>query len=109
MIEVKKANTKSGIEGSAIPLDESRLMYLYTLYDTVAQDSGAPWGAVNDSVALRQVCHLLRDNPTPEDYVMYKVGIYNPGVPCIEDIMMERVPFHAALAAYKEKIRGEKK
>lgn len=88
MNEVKITKTESGIEGSEIQLDTPRLMYLYTLYDTVAQDSAAPWGAVNDFIALRQVCHILRDNLTPEDYILYKVGIYNPGIPCIDDILM---------------------
>lgn len=96
-----KEPTVPGDIASVASLDRPQLVYLYTLYDKVAEDSAPPFGAVNDQIAIRNVCRLLVDNLTPEDYILYKVGIYNPGVPCIDDVLMEKVPFLVSLSSYQ--------
>lgn len=100
-METTKASTVPGDIASGVGLDRPQLVYLYTLYDKVAEDSAPPFGAVNDQVAIRNTCRLLADNPMPEDYILYKVGVYNPGVPCIDDVLMEKVPFLVSLSSYQ--------
>lgn len=89
-------------------LDQPQLIYLYTLYDKVAKDSAPPFGAVNDQIAIRKVCQLLVDNPMPEDYTLYKVGIYSPGVPCIEDVLMDKIPFLSSLDTFQAAIKVQR-
>lgn len=106
-MEKTKAPTVPGDIATVPSLDRPQLMYLYTLYDKVAEDSAPPFGAVNDQVAIRNVCRLLVDNPIPEDYILYKVGIYLPGVPWIEDALMEKIPFLANLSSYQAALQEQ--
>ena len=41
---------------------------LYVIYDTVAGECGPVYSAVNDGVAVRQLCVLMRDVVDIRDY-----------------------------------------
>ena len=94
-----------GVVEDVVELDKPRLMYLYTIYDSGAEDSAPPFCAVNDRIAKRQVIRMLVNNDMPEDYKLYKIGIFDPSIPAIMDVMLERIEFMVDLSQYKELIR----
>lgn len=49
-------------------------MYIYTLYDTVAEESGPLFEAINDATAARSAAHVLKDVESPDDYKLICVG-----------------------------------
>lgn len=97
-----------GAVEDVISLDKPRLLYLYTVYDIQAEDSAPPFCAVNDAIARRQVVRMLKDVDFPDDYKLYKVGMYDPGLPAILDVMMEPIEFKLDLINYKEYLRNNK-
>lgn len=49
-------------------------MYLYTLYDKVAEEAGPLFQAKNDQVAARQSLSILAQVSDPNDFDLLKVG-----------------------------------
>lgn len=69
---------------------------LYTIYDRVAEDSSAPFAAVNDGVAMRQLKSLIREVPPAdrEEYRLYYLCDYDTssmGVVMASDMMPAEV------------------
>lgn len=57
---------------------------MYTLLDSVAEDAGPVFLAVNDGVAIRNVRQMLREAGSPEDYRLFYLGDYSS-----EDMLIE--------------------
>lgn len=47
---------------------------VFTIYDKVAEEAGPLFTAINDGVAIRQTCMLLKDSICPEDYQLLCVA-----------------------------------
>jgi len=52
-------------------------MYLYTLYDKVAEEAGPLFQAKNDQVAARQSLSILAQVYDPNDFDLLKVGEFS--------------------------------
>lgn len=56
-------------------------LYLYTIYDRVAEEGFPPFVARTDGVAIRQFMASLAkmENPSfnPDEFIMYRVGKWN--------------------------------
>lgn len=53
-------------------------MPIYTVYDSVAQDSGPVFEARNDGIAIRYFRQLIdKENIPPEDYVLFRLGEFD--------------------------------
>lgn len=50
---------------------------LYTIKDTVAEEAGPVFQAINDGVAIRRTIQLLIDVPDSEEYKLYRVGTFD--------------------------------
>jgi len=52
---------------------------VYVIYDKVAEESGPMFEAVNNGVALRQACNVLKPLPPTliDDYQLVKIGEYD--------------------------------
>lgn len=69
---------------------------VYTVMDLLAEESGPPFYAPNDAVALRHVRQLVKDSP---DFVLYHIGEYDYKTmhidvvcPRVVDIKVEVMP-----------------
>lgn len=93
---------KVGAVEDVISLDKPRILYLYAIYDSQAEESAPPFCAVNDNIARRCVVRMLSESDFPDDYKLLKIGIYDPGIPAIMDVMNERIDFSLDLHHYKE-------
>lgn len=49
-------------------------MYIYTLYDTVSEEAGPLFEAVNDATAARSAAYVLKNVEVPDDYKLICVG-----------------------------------
>ena len=59
-------------------------MYLYCLYDKLAEEAGPVFEAVNDAIALRNVRQMVSRNGLDEsEYYLYKIGEYSSKLPSI--------------------------
>lgn len=76
-----------------IQLDTPRQQYLYCIHDTLAEESGPVFCAVNHQIAVRKTRQLLSNVEIPEDYILYCIGIFDPGIPAIMDVQNEKIPF----------------
>lgn len=47
---------------------------VYVIYDKVAEEAGPLFEAVNDGVAVRQMCQSMRNVENPDDYSLFHVG-----------------------------------
>jgi hypothetical protein len=52
-------------------------MFLYHIFDTIADDAGPLFAAKNDGVAWRNYQDLLKKSPVPDDFELYCVGSFN--------------------------------
>lgn len=84
---------KEQIISDVIQLDKPRQQYLYCVYDKLADEAGPVFCAVNHHIAARKTKQLLSNVETPEDYILYCVGIFDPSIPAIMDVINERIPF----------------
>lgn len=50
---------------------------VYTVRDTVAQESGPIFTAKNDAIAFRQFSNILKETTTPKDFQLIYLGKYN--------------------------------
>lgn len=101
----------SGSVSGVIETDRPRIINLYCLHDTVAGESGPIFQAVNDQIAKRSVIQLLKNSDFPQDYILFKVGFFDPSIPAIMDIEISKIDFILDLEAYKLiiKKRGDTK
>lgn len=51
---------------------------IYTIYDTVAKESGPIFASKNEGTAIRQFKNLMADTHNKAEYKLYKVGEYYP-------------------------------
>lgn len=86
------------------------LTQLYTIYDKTAERSGPLFQAVNDGVAIRNTVLILKDTLFPEDYVLYRIGIYDTALP---SVTLEPTPvvvdYIISFYDYQEKLKEGKK
>lgn len=69
--------------------------YLYTIRDMIAEECGPVFNAKNDSVAIRQVHNLIRNEPCgdPSEYELYRIGQYDGDTGRIVSIEPDIVDF----------------
>lgn len=67
---------------------------LYVIYDTVAGECGPVFSAINDGVAIRQVCTLMRDVVDIRDYSLVCVARMDT-----EDMAIEPCRYHVDIIA----------
>ena len=80
---------------------------IYTIYDKKAEEAGPPFVAVNDSVAVRNVCLTLSDQLYPEDYELVQIGEYDSKAMSVCSCGVYReIPFLTAFHDFKEKINA---
>jgi len=77
---------------------------VYVIYDKVAEDSGPMFEAVNNGVALRQACNVLKPLPPIliDDYQLVKIGEYDTREMQIYIIPPEIVDLSPSLARARE-------
>lgn len=77
---------------------------VYVIYDKVAEESGPMFEAVNDGIALRQACNVLKPLPNTlvEDYQLVKIGEYDTKDMQIYVIPPEEIDFSLSLARARE-------
>lgn len=65
---------------------------IYALLDTVAQDFGPPFVAINDGVAKRQSRQLLAQAVHMADFELYCIGDYDTATgeiqPCLQPVLI---------------------
>ena len=80
---------------------------IYTIYDKKAEEAGPLFIAVNDSVAVRNVCLTLSDQLYPEDYELVQIGEYDSKSMSVCSCGQYReMPFLTAFHDFKEKINA---
>lgn len=60
-------------------------MFLYVIYDKVAQESGPVFSAKNDGVAMRSYVQTIKQ-ADPSEYSLLKVATYNTEPVSVEGI-----------------------
>lgn len=65
---------------------KSNQLNIYTVLDTLAEQSGPLYQAVNDLVAIRQFGQLIEKTQSPVDYDLYRLGVYDP---CTLEVVSE--------------------
>lgn len=77
---------------------------VYVIYDKVAEESGPMFEAVNNGVALRQACNVLKPLPPSliYDYQLVKIGEYDTKEMQIYVIPPEIVDLSLSLARARE-------
>lgn len=77
---------------------------VYVIYDKVAEESGPMFEAVNNGVALRQACNVLKPLPPTliDDYQLVKIGEYDTKDMQIYVIPPEIVDLSLSLARARE-------
>lgn len=53
------------------------IMYLYTVYDKVAEEAGPVFQAINDGIAMRQFKSLGIPEALEKDYTLHRIGQYD--------------------------------
>lgn len=78
---------------------------IYVIFDKVAEESGPMFEAVNDGIALRQACNILKPLPPSlhSDYQLVKIGEYDTKDMQIFVIPPEVIDFTVSL----KRLRGE--
>ena len=66
-------------------------LYLYSIYDSVAEVFNKPFSEVNDAAAIRAFKQSLNDNPNSKDYYLYHIGIYNDATGQLEQDQHTRI------------------
>ena len=87
---------------TGVPLDRPRLQYLYCIYDKQAEEAGPVFTAVNHAIARRNTVQLLSSVSDYTEYTLYCIGVFDPGIPSIMDVEMEKISFDDAMLAYKK-------
>lgn len=77
---------------------------VYVIYDKVAEESGPMFEAVNDGIALRQACNVLKPLPNTlvEDYQLVKIGEYDTKDMQIYVMPPQQIDFSLSLARARE-------
>ena len=71
-------------------------LYIYTVYDNLAETHATPFFAVNDDVARRSFVDLVADSRTtvaqhPDDFILFCVGSFDSDTGHTEDSSRRRV------------------
>lgn len=76
---------------------------LYAVMDKVAGEYGPLFPAINDGIAIRQTCSLLKDSICSEDYMLCQVGFYDTSNAFLEGVLPREIDFHITLFKMQEK------
>jgi len=77
---------------------------VYVIYDKIAEESGPMFEAVNDGIALRQACHVLKPLPPTlvDDYQLVKIGEYDTKDMQIYVLPPQQIDFTISLSRARE-------
>lgn len=82
------------------------IVRLYSVCDTVAEEFGPIFSCKNDEVAKRAFNDLIKDSPSPLDYALYYLGIFDSDVGFIDPVT---IPVRVNLVSLDKEIVEEVK
>lgn len=66
-------------------------LYMYSVYDSVAEVFNKPFYEINDASATRAFKQSIDDNPNRLDYSLYLVGSYNDNTAQLNPLTLKKV------------------
>lgn len=75
---------------------------IYAIYDTVAEEGGPVFCAVNDGVAMRQFRQLVQGTENRNDFELYYLADYDSKCVEISETIKSQVPVQEVTAEVKK-------